>query len=315
MEQTKNKNQYDVIIIGSGPAGLTAAIYSARAQLRTLVFTGREHGGQLMETTLVENFPGFPEGIMGPKLMMNIAEQAKNQGAEILMKEVTKVDLTAEYKKVYVGDEEYTARVVILAMGSKPRRLEVPGEEELWGRGVSACATCDGAFYKGKVVAVIGGGDSAAEEADFLTKFADKVYMIHRRDELRASKAMQTRVFDNDKVEIVWNAQVREIEGDEKVTGLKLSIKDGDDERVESLPVDGVFLAIGHIPNSMIIDGDVELDEKGFVKVQHHTYTSVPGVFVAGDLHDHEYQQAITAAGMGCMSALDAEKWLAGQAG
>ena len=316
----ETQSHYDVIIIGSGPAGLTAGIYSARARQSTLIFTGREHGGQLMETTLVENFPGFPEGVMGPKLMMDMAKQAENQGAQILMKEVTKVDFSKDPKEIYVGEEKYTAQAVIIAMGSKPRTLGVPGEQRLWGRGVSACATCDGAFYKDKVVAVIGGGDSAVEEADFVTRFASKVYLVHRRGTLRASKAMQDRAFANEKIEIIWNAKVVAVLGEDKVTALQLQLNEealqrddnenNDYRPPEELKVDGVFLAIGHIPNNEILRGQVDMDERGFVKVTDHTKTSVDGVFVAGDIHDHEYQQAITAAGMGCQAALDAEKWL-----
>ncbi|MCA9376958.1 thioredoxin-disulfide reductase [Candidatus Nomurabacteria bacterium] len=300
----------DVIIIGSGPAGLTAAIYSARARLDTLVIAGQEYGGQLMNTTLVENFPGFPQGVMGPELMMNMLKQAENQGAEFLYKYSEKVDLSSPVKSVVVEGETYEAPVVIIAVGSSPRRLGVPGEDTFYGKGVSTCATCDAAFYREKVVAVIGGGDSAAEEATFLTKFAKKVYLIHRRDELRASKAMQERVLSNEKIEVLWNTEVREIVGDQTVK--KLNLYNNADKSEKKLDVDGMFLAIGHDPNSGSLSADIQLDERGFISVKEgtKTETNIEGVFVCGDVHDSKYEQAITAAGMGCMAAMDAEKWL-----
>ncbi len=300
----------EVVIIGSGPAGLTAAIYNARARLNPLVVAGVEYGGQLMGTTDVENFPGFPEGIMGPQLMMNMLNQAKNHGAEILYKYVTKVDFSGDVKKLTVDGQEVQARSVILAVGSSPRLLDIPGEKEYWGKGVSSCATCDGAFYRDKIVAVIGGGDSAMEEANFLTKFASKVYLIHRRDEFRASKAMQEKVFANEKIEVLWNTKVDEVKGDDKLVN-SLEITDTVKGESKNLEVNGMFLAIGHIPNSDFLDDQVSRDDRGFVDVvSGHTNTNIPGVFVAGDVHDHHYQQAITAAGMGCMAALDVEKYL-----
>lgn len=300
-----------LIIIGSGPAGLTAAIYAARADLSPLVIGGLSYGGQLMGTTLVENFPGFINGIQGPELMNNMIEQSKRFGAEFIFDNVSKVDFSGKIKKVFVGDKEYAGDSVIIAVGSTPRRLGLDAEEKFWGRGVSTCATCDGAFYRDKIVAVVGGGDSALEEATFLTKFAKKVFVIHRRSELRASKAMQNRAFANNKIEFIWNTQIVGIVGTEKVEYLK--IKNTDDNSVKDLKVDGMFLAIGHIPNTKFLLDQVELDEVGFIKVSDNTKTSVEGVFVAGDVRDHEYQQAITASGMGCMAALDAEKWLSTQ--
>lgn len=310
MKNNKAMVKKDVIIIGSGPAGLTAAIYSARARLDTLVIAGQEYGGQLMNTTLVENFPGFPEGVMGPELMMNMLKQAENQGAEFLYKYSEKVDLSSPTKSVVVEGETYEAPVVIIAVGSSPRRLGVPGEDTFYGKGVSTCATCDAAFYREKVVAVIGGGDSAAEEATFLTKFAKKVYLIHRRDELRASKAMQERVLSNEKIEVLWNTEVREIVGDQTVK--KLNLYNNADKSEKKLDVDGMFLAIGHDPNSGSLSADIQLDERGFISVKEgtKTETNIEGVFVCGDVHDSKYEQAITAAGMGCMAAMDAEKWL-----
>ncbi|EFK95164.1 thioredoxin-disulfide reductase, partial [sediment metagenome] len=295
----------------SGPAGLTAAIYSARADLSPLVIGGLSYGGQLMGTTLVENFPGFIDGIQGPELMNNMIEQSKRFGAEFIFENVTKVDFSDKIKKVFVGEKEYAGDAVIIAVGSTPRRLGLEAEEKFWGRGVSTCATCDAAFYRDKVVAVVGGGDSALEEATFLTKFANKVFVIHRRSELRASKAMQNRAFANDKIEFVWNTEIVDIVGADKVEFLK--IKNSEDNSEKDLKVDGMFLAIGHIPNTKFLVDQIELDEVGFIKVNDNTKTNVEGVFVAGDVRDHVYQQAITASGMGCMAALDAEKWLSTQ--
>jgi len=301
----------DVIIIGSGPAGYTAALYAARADLRPLVIEGAiGAGGALMTTTEVENFPGFPEGIMGPDLMDNMRKQAARFGAELITDDVTAVDLTGPVKIVHVGDTVYRAHAVILATGSKYRYLGLDNESRLLGHGVSACATCDGFFFRDQDIAVVGGGDSALEEATFLTKFARSVTVVHRRDSLRASKIMQDRALANDKIKFHWNGVVTDVLGADKVEGVTItSTKSGEKS---SLPVTGLFLAIGHEPRSELFKGQVELDEAGYVKVQpHSTRTNLDGVFACGDLVDHTYRQAITAAGSGCSAALDAERWLA----
>lgn len=299
----------NVIIIGSGPAGLTAGIYTARANLQPLLLGGVEFGGQLMTTTVVENYPGFPEGINGPELMQTMIKQAERFGTEIIYRNVDSVDFSGEIKKVFVDETEYQSHSIILATGASPRKLNLESETKYWGKGVSSCATCDGAFYKEKVVAVIGGGDSAMEEASFLTRFSSKVYIIHRRDQFKASKIMQDRVLKNKKIEVVWNSEVKEVLGDGKVvTGLKLmNLKDN---KESELKTDGMFLAIGHIPNTSFLNGAVEVDEQGYIEIIDHTHTSVEGVFVAGDVHDMHYRQAITAAGFGCMAAIDLERWL-----
>ncbi len=310
LEERNLENEIrNVIILGSGPAGLTAAIYTGRARLNPLVIAGATFGGQLMTTTLVENFPGFAKGIQGPELMQAMIDQAKNQGAEFVFSNATKVDFSEDIKKVWVGDTEYQAHSVILAVGSRARTMGIPGEQEFWAKGVSTCATCDGAFFRDKVVSIIGGGDSAMEEAMFLTKFASKVYLIHRRDEFRASKAMQERVLKNDKIEVLWNTQPVEVLGDTKVTKLKL--ENTKDKQISELEVDGMFLAIGHIPNTEFLQGQIELDEQGYVVPHGQAGTSVDGVFVAGELIDKKYKQAIVTAGMGCMAAMDTEKWIA----
>jgi len=299
----------DLIIIGSGPAGLTAAIYAARANLKPLVFAGLEFGGQLMGTTLVENFPGFIDGIDGPVLMQNMMKQAEKYGAKIEYTNVDSVDLSTPVKKVVAGGKEYQSRAVIIATGASARKLGLESETKYWGRGVSTCATCDGAFYKEKVVAVVGGGDSAIEEASFITRFASKVYLIVRRNELRASQIMQDKIKANPKVEIIWNSEVKEILGDEKlVNGIKLF--NNVDNKGSVLNVNGIFLAIGHIPNTKIFKDVLDLDEEGYLIVSDNTKTKYEGVFVAGDVKDRSYRQAITAAGMGCMAALDAERYL-----
>ncbi|GAB4162209.1 MAG: thioredoxin-disulfide reductase [Candidatus Dojkabacteria bacterium] len=300
--------KHQLIIVGSGPAGLTAAIYAARANLAPVLLAGEIFGGQLMNTSVVENFPGFPEGILGPELINRMMEQAKKYGTEIIYKSATKVDFTGESKKVFAGDNMYEADAVILAMGAYPRKLGLDGEQKFWGKGVSSCATCDGALYKGKVVAVVGGGDSAMEEALFLSKFATKVYLIHRRDEFRASDVMRERVLAHEKIEILYNTEVHEVNGEATVKSLTLF--NNVTNETTDLPLDGLFLAIGHVPDSVLTKDQLDQDEKGYIKVTDHTKTSIPGVFVAGDVHDHEYKQAITAAGMGCMAALDVEKWL-----
>jgi thioredoxin reductase (NADPH) len=301
-----------VIIIGSGPAGYTAAIYAARAQLAPLVFEGDvTAGGALMNTTDVENFPGFPDGIMGPALMENLRAQAERFGAELVTDDVVSVDLSGPVKVVVDGSgTEHRAHAVILAMGSGYRELGVEGEKRLSGHGVSWCATCDGFFFRQQEIAVVGGGDSAIEEATFLTRFADKVTLVHRRDELRASKIMQERAFANEKIEFAWNSEVTEILGEDKLTGVVL--RDTVTGQTRTLPVTGLFVAIGHDPRSELVRGQVGLDDEGYVLVEGRTTrTDVEGVFACGDLVDHTYRQAITAAGSGCAAALDAERWLA----
>ncbi|MEU1425689.1 thioredoxin-disulfide reductase [Nocardia sp. NPDC005746] len=302
----------DLIIVGSGPAGYTAAVYAARAELEPLLFEGTQFGGALMTTTEVENFPGFREGIMGPDLMEEMREQAKRFGTDIRTEDVDALDLTGPVKKVTVGGEVYQAHAVILAMGSAARYLNVPGEQELLGRGVSACATCDGFFFKGQDIVVVGGGDSAMEEATFLTKFASSVTVIHRREEFRASRIMLERAKNNDKIRFILNSEVAAVHGDSSVTSLTL--RDTRTGETSELAATGLFVAIGHDPRSELVRGQVDLDDEGYVLVQgQSTYTSVPGVFAAGDLVDHTYRQAITAAGTGCRAAIDAERWLADQ--
>ncbi len=303
---------HDVIIIGSGPAGYTAAIYTARAGLRPIVFAGAiTAGGALMNTTEVENFPGFPEGIMGPELMQNMQAQAERFGAEVRFQDVIAVDLTGEVKTVTTDEDEVlAARSVILALGSEYKKLGIESEAAFSGRGVSYCATCDGFFFKGQHIAVVGGGDSAMEEATFLSRFASKVTVIHRRDQLRASKIMAKRAFDDPKIEFAWNSEVAEIHGDTKVTGLTL--RDTVTGETRELDATGLFVAIGHLPRTALLGDQVELNPEGYVRVDHPTTrTSVPGVFACGDVVDHIYRQAVTAAGTGCAAALDAERYLA----
>ncbi len=299
----------DIIIIGSGPAGYTAAIYAARANLAPLVLKGSDAGGQLMLTTDVENFPGFPGGIMGPALMEDLEKQAHRFGAEILPAHVTKVDLSARPFGVWAGDQGWRANAVIIATGATARWLGVPGEEKLRGRGVSACATCDGFFFKDRELLVVGGGDSAMEEATFLTKFASKVTIVHRRDEFRASKIMVDRALANPKIEVIWNATVAEILGTDAVTGARLlDTVTGETTEVRA---DGVFMAIGHDPNTSLFAGQLALDSADYVAVNEpRTTTSVEGVFAAGDVTDTIYRQAVTAAGQGCKAAIDAEHFL-----
>ncbi len=302
---------HDVVIVGSGPAGYTAAVYTARAGMSPVVVAGAlDAGGALMTTTEVENFPGFPEGVMGPDLMDQMRAQAERFGADVRFEDATALDLTGEIKTVTIDDETLLARTVILATGSAYRHMDVDGEDRLAGRGVSYCATCDGFFFRDKDIAVIGGGDSAMEEATFLTRFADKVTVVHRRDALRASKAMADRAVADPKIDFAWNATVASVNGDEKVTGLTLvSTVDGTESE---LPVDGVFVAIGHRPRTELLRGQVDLDEAGYIVVDEpSTRTNLPGVFACGDAVDHTYRQAITAAGSGCRAALDAERWLA----
>ncbi|HZE38010.1 MAG TPA: thioredoxin-disulfide reductase [Stackebrandtia sp.] len=300
----------DVIIIGSGPAGYTAALYTARADLKPLVIEGAESGGALMTTTEVENFPGFADGVMGPDLMDTMRKQAENFGAELLTDDVTRVELSGDIKSVWVGNTEYRSRAVILATGSAWRPLGVPGEQRLLGHGVSSCATCDGFFFKGQHIAVIGGGDSAMEEATFLTKFAESVTIVHRRDSFRASKIMAERALANPKITVAWNTVVDEVLGESKVSALTL--RDTETGATRRLDVTGMFVAIGHDPRSELFAGQVDTDAEGYVKTDAPgTRTNLPGVFAAGDLVDHTYRQAITAAGTGCAAALDAERYVA----
>ena len=301
----------DVIIIGSGPAGYTAAVYAARAKLNPLVFEGSvTAGGALMQTTEVENFPGFPDAVMGPELMDGMRKQAERFGAELVSDDVVAVDLKASPKVVQTETETYHAKAVIIATGSKYRELDVPGEKQLSGHGVSWCATCDGFFFREQDIAVIGGGDSAIEEATFLTRFAKSVTIVHRRDSLRASKIMQDRAMANPKIKFLWDSQVVEMVGDGKLTGLRVKNLRTGDEQV--LPVGGVFIAIGHDPRSELFDGQLATDPDGYLLVeQPTTRTAIDGVFACGDVVDRTYRQAVTAAGTGCSAAIDAERWLA----
>lgn len=298
---------YDVIIIGSGPAGLTAAIYTTRANLSTLVLAGTKWGGQLMLTTEVENFPGFPEGIMGPDLMQNMRSQAEHHGAKIVDTDFESADYGANPIKITAGGQVYQGKKILIATGADTKWLEVPGEKEKIGRGISSCAPCDGAFFRDKKVIVVGGGDSAMEEASVLTKFASEVTLIHRRDEFRASQIMVDRVKNNPKIKIMLNSEITEVMGQMKVEAVKL--KNNKTQEESEMQIDGIFVAIGHIPNSAVFKG-VETDEKGFIKQYPGSKTNLANVFVAGDVHDHVYKQGITAAAFGCMAALDIEREL-----
>ena len=301
----------NMVIIGSGPAGLTAAIYAARANLSPVLIEGKEPGGQLTLTTEVENFPGFPQGIMGPQLMDDMRKQAQRFGTEIISSYVRKVNLTARPFKVYYEDQEIETKVVIISTGSTAKLIGLESETNLMGHGVSTCATCDGFFYRGKKIAVVGGGDSAMEEGTFLTKFATEVNLIHRRDTLRASKIMQDRAFANPKIKFHWNTEVKDVLGSKEtgVNGLKLrNVKSGE---TSVLDIDGLFVAIGHHPNTEIFRGQVELDEMGYVKtIPGSSRTNIEGVFACGDVQDPVFRQAITAAGSGCMAAIEAERWM-----
>jgi thioredoxin reductase (NADPH) len=300
--------QRSIVVLGSGPAGYTAALYAARANLKPLVLKGLEAGGQLMLTTDVENYPGFPDGIMGPELMEAMEKQAARFEAEIVAQSATKVDLSQRPFGVWAGDEEWRADTIVIATGASAKWLEIPGEERLSGRGVSACATCDGFFFRDRDLVVVGGGDTAMEEASFLTKFAKKVGLVHRRDEFRASKIMQDRVHENPKIEVIWDSTVEEIHGDTAVTGATLrNVKTGE---TTERPTDGVFMAIGHTPNTALFEGQLELANGYIVVEEPTTKTSVPGVFAAGDVTDVIYRQAVTAAGQGCKAAMDAERFL-----
>lgn len=334
------ENLYDVIIIGSGPAGLTAGIYTSRGNRKTLIIAGRKWGGQLMLTTEVENFPGFPEPIMGPELMRRMRDQAEKYGSEIIDSNVVNVTYTKKPFEIATDDDKkYYSKSVIIATGADTKWLQIPGEQEKIGRGISSCAPCDAAFYRNKKVVVVGGGDSAMEEALVLTKFASEVWIIHRREEFRASDIMQKKVFDNEKIKVIWNTEPVEVMGEMKVEKIVLKsnvkiqnskvqvkiqneekeisveelggniVTNKDNELVWEFPTDGLFVAIGHIPNSSIFEG-IEKDEKGFIKQNPGSKTNIEGIFVSGDVHDHSYMQGITAAGYGCQAALDVEKYL-----
>jgi thioredoxin reductase (NADPH) len=304
---------HEVVIVGSGPAGLTAAIYAARANLSPVVIEGIGAGGQLMLTTDVENYPGFPDGILGPELMIKFREQAERFGAEFITADVDRVDVSSRPFGVWVGEREFRSKSIIISTGATARMLGLPNEQRLLGHGVSTCATCDGFFFREKPIAVVGGGDSAVEEALFLTKFATSVTIVHRRDELRASKIMQERAFANDKIDFRWNAVVADVHGNGSVESLQL--RDTQTGEESTLPVDGVFVAIGHDPNTGLFRGQLDLDDEGYIVTEpSSTRTSVEGVFAAGDVQDHVYKQAITAAGSGCMAAIEAERWLGEQA-
>lgn len=302
----------DVIIIGSGPAGLTSAIYTARANLKPLVIEGLQSGGQLMLTTEVENFPGFRDGIMGPDLMTEMRAQAERFGAEIVQGDVTAIGVREAPMTVSLENHQYTTRSLIIATGASARLLGLPAERALMGRGVSTCATCDGYFFRGRPIAVVGGGDSAIEEANFLTKFASKVTLVHRRDQLRASKIMQDKAFANPKIEFAWNSVPVDIKDTGKGEVTSLVLRDVATNETREIAVDGVFVAIGHTPNTSLFTGQLEMDANGYLITHEGTKTSVPGVFACGDVQDHVYRQAITAAGSGCMAAIDAERFLEG---
>ena len=301
---------HDVIILGSGPAGLTAAIYASRANLAPVVIEGLGAGGQLVTTTDVENYPGFPDGLMGPDMMELFKKQAARFGSTFVAGDVTKVDLSSRPFKIWTDDRELRSRAIIIATGASPRHVDIPGELEYAGRGVSYCATCDGFFFRDQPIFVVGGGDSAMEEALFLTKFGTKVSVIHRRDKLRASKIMADRAFKHEKIELVWDSVVEEVLGDgQKVTAVRVrNVKTGE---TSEMPCGGFFVAIGHIPNTQLFRGILPTDEQGYLQVEgESTRTTIPGVFASGDVHDHVYRQAVTAAGEGCKAAIDCERWL-----
>ncbi|MEK7502104.1 MAG: thioredoxin-disulfide reductase [Patescibacteria group bacterium] len=302
---------YDVIIIGSGPAGLTAAIYTTRANLKTLLIAGGKWGGQLMLTTIVDNYPGFPDGIQGPDLMAAMRKQAERFGTEFIDEDFLEGDFLTKPLKVKAGEKEFEGKAVIIATGADTKWLDIPGEKERIGKGVSSCAPCDAFFFKNKKVIVVGGGDSAMEEALVLANFADSVTVVHRSETFRASQIMQDKAKKNPKIKFLLNTEVTKILGEEKVTGVE--IKNNKTNEISRMDIDGIFVAIGHIPNTKVFIG-IELDEKSYIKVRDHTKTNIEGVFVAGDVHDSHYKQAVTAAGFGCMAALEADQWLRNQA-
>ncbi len=304
----KNSREYDIIIIGSGPAGYTAGIYASRAGYNTLIISGVLQGGQLMNTTNVENYPGFSSGILGPDLMLNMLQQCKNMGTEVINEEVSNVDLKHTPLTVHINNVKYSAKSIIICTGATPKKLGLPSEDFFSAKGVSYCATCDGAFFKNLELAVIGGGDSAMEEAIFLTKFASRVHVIHRRNEFRASKIMQKRAMLNTKIEFHLNQNIVEIIGDNKVR--KILLKNTQTHENQFLDVEGVFIAIGHEPNTQLFKNQIDLDANGYIILKNKTETNIRGVFAAGDVHDHTYRQAITAAGFGCMAAIDVDKFL-----
>lgn len=299
---------YEVIIIGSGPAGYTAGVYTSRAKLNTLLISGSLPGGQLMTTSEVENYPGFPNGIFGPELMMNMRQQAERFGAKLLDDEVVEVDFKKRPFGIRTHGQEFRSESVVICTGASPRKLGLRAEQEFAGKGISYCATCDGPFFKGEDIAVVGGGDTAIEEATFLTKFGRSVKIIHRKDFLRASKILQEKAFENPKIDFVWDNVVSDIGGNKKINSISVrNLKTGEERKI---PVGGLFVAIGHEPNTSIFKGQLELDDRGYIVLTKNTRTSIEGVFAAGDVHDYRYRQAITAGGFGCMAALDVEKWL-----
>jgi thioredoxin reductase (NADPH) len=307
---SKQTKLFDVIIIGSGPAGYTAGIYTSRAKLATKIITGTLPGGQLMTTSEVENYPGFPNGIFGPELMMNMRQQAERFGSSIVDDEVVKVNFQTTPFVITTHSEIYESKSVLICTGASPRKLGIKSEQQFAGRGLSYCATCDGPFFRGEDIVVVGGGDTALEEATFLTKFGKSVKIVHRRNSLRASKILQEKAFENPKIEFLWNRVVSDIKGNDKKIG-QIVVNDVNNGNEQILPAGGLFVAIGHEPNTSIFKGQVDMDERGYIILKNHTKTSVEGIFAAGDVHDYRYRQAITAGGFGCMAALDVEKWLA----
>ncbi len=308
VERPKQGEPWDVAIIGSGPASLTAAVYTTRGAASTLILGGEKWGGQLMLTTEVDNYPGFPQGIQGPELMQNMRKQAERFGAEFIEKNVEVVDFSKSPFKLTAGGQKYLAKTVIIATGAETNWLGIPGEDKFLGRGISSCAPCDAPFFKNKKVVVIGGGDSAMEEALVLTKYATSITIVHRRNEFRASKVMQEKVLSNPKIKVLWDTEVVEFKGNQQLG--KVVLKNNKTSKTNELVVDGAFVAIGHSPSTQIFKGSIELDEKGYIVVRDHIKTSIPGIFVAGDVHDYHYRQAVTAAGFGCMAGMDTLKYL-----